>query len=363
MQLSFVYNSIVLFIYYMHTAQTKPYLDAAAFEAVSPPQTPEFERESTDFINGVDKIQQITRSAFSSLLHEVKQQKDPFTALEKRLNNGSCILKLPSGASLQCKLSTAPWVSTTFAESEKDPGDFFRYIELFEYNPAKGGIISTKPRVKIRFSLDHSTGEWLRIYKGRKVSGQEAKFLAEELSYAMKIKKCFLADVAVVTLKKIGKIVLRVPLQVIRGSTFYSKFRPHHTGEKEIPSAVRIGKKGNFVTFKQDAESHQTGLMKLQSMKMAVIRDEILSKRPTIQKILTNLIERNDIGKQATLQELMATFYEKAKSSKQVSKDYLWACIYLLNAASIKGESELQQDYRKNLSALQRNMLFVANFT
>ena len=341
----------------MHPVETKSDLLALAIQSPAIAPSPQSERESTDIKNGADSIHWITQDAFSSLLNEVKQELDPFAALESRLNRGRCIVQLTNGASLQCRLETGPWKSTTFAKEEA--GDF-RYIEAHEYNPVKGVTIGPKALIKIRISLDYTQGEWLGIYKGKKVSGQVAEKLADELSYAMKIEECFLADVSILNLKKIGIISLREPLQVIRGSTFYPKFKVYHT-KKPIASAVRKSKDECY-TFKQDAEYHRRKLVWLQNMKMEVIRDKILTKCPKKQETLAKQLERNGLSNTTTFQQYMTTLYDKAKSTKQGKQDYLWANIHLITYSAIEGESDLQRAYRRITKALHDNMLFVASF-
>ncbi len=341
----------------MHKVDTEPYSNLAALQPSSPPLSPLSERESTEFKNRVDKIQWITQAAFSSLLNEVKQQPDPFEALENRLSEGKCIVQLDNGASLQCILSTGDWESITNIETQ--PGDF-RYIEVFAYNSATK-VAAKKPLISIRCSLDRSKGEWLAIKKGNKVSGSQAKALAEELSSCMQIQECFLADSSELTFKKMGKIALRVPLQVIRNSTFYSKFRLYDTAN--TPSRVEIkGKKNHLLTFKQDVQYHKRKLKWLQNMTLGVISNKVLINSPSLQKTLATLLERNAASEKTTLQQLMTKLYENTKVSKQAQKDYLWACVHLLTESSIKGESPLQSDYKEILRALNYNMLFVANF-
>lgn len=312
----------------------------------------------------------VTCNEFGLMLRAASQSTDPFMALvhgmtKKAFEKGeywSCLIALDDGCYLECQLAEDAWTSTAFGESEKGT---FRYIELFEHDPATG-VTDDHHLLFIRISLNYETGEWNLINKGNNFSGKQSKAWAEEMSRAMKIKECFLADQATVLSSKGKEIAIKVPLQIITGQSYYSPtFSLFDTRlvKKPLLCGVGIGKenKACFV-YNQDIEKHRKELLWLQKLKVQKIYDEVLKDRKTAQKDFGKLLKRYPTVKGMTFQQLLQVLYKGMKENNQVLQDYEWVYFNLLNADKLSDNTRIQTRFLTIVDRLYWNMLLVARF-
>ncbi len=312
------------------------------------------------------KVNYLTKDEFSAMLEEVKRENDPFTALAQKITRkktqSCCIVKLATNDFVECVLSEGKWDSTTF--KNKQPGKF-RFIKFFEYNSESSTHSKTK-LVNIRISQDHSEGEWLSINKVKQITGNQAKELAEKVSRAMRIKKCFLTDSATVTLPNGVTIALRIPLQVIRGHGYYSPLFSMAKADKIDSLTTANSRTKTYLKFNQNPEKHQEELQWLQGLKILDVYNKIINKSAKDKKELSALAQRTYLVPlnqcSHTLQDLMTTLYERKNNSEQAQNDYVWASYHLITHTSLKGNSDIQIRYKNITKALDINMLLVASF-
>jgi len=314
---------------------------------------------------------------FSQLLQQAHQEADPFLAFTNLITvkegHWTCFIELDSGACVECQLAFDKWDTTTFGEER--PG-LFRFIEVFEHD-RETGITEEKQLVSIRIDEGHHEGEWLWINRGKHISGRESKAIAEEISRAMGIETCYLADTAKVPASD-GKrdIYISVIQQVISGRGYYSPlFSLAHT-EKPILSAFTAGEDKKPLYYKQNVDKHQKELKWLRNLKISKIYENILKGSPQEQEELVAILERNKFAprnakkdaewilkSRLSLQDMMKTLYMHKNDGPQALSDYEWAHFTLLDATHIEMKSYLHNRYIWITEKLFFNRLLSASVT
>jgi len=201
--------------------------------------------------------------------------------------------------------------------------------------------------------------------------------LAEEISRAMKIKTCYLADTAKIG-GEIGKggIAIRVPLQIISGKGYYSPpFSLVHT-ENPVPSEIVIDGTIEKMYFDQDVKKHQKELAWLQGIKIKKIYHSILENRPEDQKSFLAIVERYYVVSEAekvdskkllkkchwTFQQFLSLLYQQQKKSQTALADYQWVYRRLFDTEHLSIGSKRQKRYFWIIERLFFNMLMSASF-
>ncbi len=320
----------------MQVVETTGDLPSLLLENTPPSSSPSREGDTS---GSTEKVARYSLEAFTEL-------KNPITEIVT-----------PKGEVLECRLSTGQWESSTFLDPEEGE---FHYVTVYSQGS------ETEPLIKIRFSEDHALGEWISIHKSKTLSGKEVVLLAEKISYAIGIKKCFLTDDSKVTIPKLGEIALRIPLWVIKGQGFYNPIFALANGkDKDVRcrnSRLSIPGTGRTIVFsKQNPKEFAKDLLWLQSQKMSDVYSKMRKRSAADQQWLKELLEGSN-PKSLTLQEFMSGLYEKKTASTKGKKDYYWACHRLITHWAIRGKSNYERKFHRITQTLDHYMLHVASF-
>lgn len=359
-----------------------------------------------DIDSSTANLKSISSDDFQLLLRETQNSQDPFRFLlshfTRKLNDPhcvssdvnneywSCLIRLNNDSILECQLTFDEWSSTAFGKKKEGQ---FCYIELYDHDPLTGKS-EDKSLIAIRMSEDHQKGEWLWINRGNHIPGKQAKIMAEEISSAMRIKKCYLADSAKVSSIDGKDIAIRIPLQLIFGKSFYSNpfslvntKKPKLAGliiydestsdlEEDLPPGLER-ESSKPIEYNQNVEEHQKDLKWLQELKVKTIYQQILNKNADGQAHFAALLDRyapKINGKKGhplslfnrcnwSFQKLMATLYEAKKENPQALADYEWIYFNLLDYTQLTDESPIKERYAWTVEKLFFDMLMSADFS
>ncbi len=355
------------------------------------PTTADLKTISGDDFQLLLKQAYLSQDPFQTLLiHFTPKLNDPNDDSFKNSEYWSCLIRLDKDCVLECQLAHDKWSSTSFGKTKKGK---FRYIELFDHDPATGKT-ENKSLITIRLSEDHQKGEWLWINRGKNIPGKKAKTMAEEISRAMKIKKCYLSDSATVTSIDGKDIAIRIPLQVIFGKGFYANpFSLVHTKKPKLAglninddstndfedgSLTGLEQEASIpINYDQNVDVHQKELKWLQELKVKTIYNQILNKGTENQVQFAALVERyapKINGKKGlplslfnrckwSFRTMMKELYERKNKCPQALADYEWVYFNLLDYTKLTDASPIQERYAWFVEKLFFNMLMIADFS
>jgi hypothetical protein len=320
----------------------------------------------------------IPYSEFKTLLQRAKETDDPFLYLRDHFaendKSWSSIIQFSEDIYLECKITWDDWDSTCFGDKREGK---FKYIECFEHDFNTHHTDSNNQLLLIRITEDHQEGEWVSIHKSPKISGSQSKGIAEDISRAMKIKTCYLADCAE-TISKISKMKFRIsiPLQIMNGTGYYCP--SFMLCNKKIKSAIVIDEMkdspDNFIMFNQNVKTHQSELAWARTLPVKVLHDEILNKK--YQQLFRDLLkkhhptlsrtkEKNDVFLQKCpwlFKDLVTELYTKSKNTKRALADYEWVYDRFLVHDNLDEETDIQNRFKNIIEKLFFDMLHSANF-
>ncbi len=323
------------------------------------------------------QIHFLTKGCFQQMLYEAKHESDPFFALADRFTKmdgyWSQVIQLEEDAFVECQLALDAFDSTCFGKKQRGK---FRFIEVFEYNP-ETKTASSQQLISIRMNRDHSEGEWLSINRGEKIAGRTSKAVAEEISYAMRIKTCYLGDTAqVAAATSEGKIAIRIPLQIMSGKGYYSPPFSLVQTEEPILSRFETPDPDYPFYFVQDAAEHLEALKWLQDRKISQIYEEVLKGKAEDKKKLRSILlrhypkaakkkRRDSVLRrcQWTLREFLKVLYDRRAASYQALADYEWAHFHLLDFSKFSEGGTTEGRYSRALEKLYFNQLMSADFS